>query len=67
MSGDVLLYVDAKSVERNEGYESFSSACLEPERGVTYGALFLLREFFPLISALLGDRCHRLYRSTDDR
>ena len=25
-----LLYVDAKSVERNEGYESFSAACYEP-------------------------------------
>src|SRR5262249_52558016 len=29
MSGGVLfLYVDAKSVERNEAYESFSAACL---------------------------------------
>jgi hypothetical protein len=28
MSGGVLfLYVDAKSVERNEAYESFSAAC----------------------------------------
>ena len=28
MSGDVLLlYVDAKSVEHNEAYESFSAAC----------------------------------------
>ena len=30
MSGGVLfLYVDAKSVERNEAYESFSAVCLE--------------------------------------
>jgi len=29
MSGGVLfLYVDAKSVERNEAYESFSATCL---------------------------------------
>src|SRR5262245_26260912 len=29
MSGGVLLsYVDAKSIERNEAYESFSAACL---------------------------------------
>src|SRR5262245_24720326 len=28
MSGGVLLYVDAKSVERNEAYEAFSAACL---------------------------------------
>jgi hypothetical protein len=27
MSGGVLLYVDAKSVERNELYETFSAAC----------------------------------------
>ena len=27
MSGGVLLYVDAKSVECNEAYESFSAAC----------------------------------------
>ena len=28
MSGGVLfLYVDAKSIERNEAYESFSAAC----------------------------------------
>jgi hypothetical protein len=29
MSGGVLLvYVDAKSVERNEAYEAFSAACI---------------------------------------
>ena len=28
MSGGVLLYVDAKSVERNEVYEAFSAVCL---------------------------------------
>jgi hypothetical protein len=27
MSGGVLLYVDAKSIERNEAYEAFSAAC----------------------------------------
>ena len=27
MSGGVLLYVDAKSVERNDAYEAFSAAC----------------------------------------
>ena len=27
MSGGVLLYVDAKSVERNEACESFSAVC----------------------------------------
>ena len=33
MSGGVLfLYVDAKSVERNEAYESFSAACYGPCR-----------------------------------
>jgi hypothetical protein len=26
-SGGELLYVDAKSIERNEAYESFSAAC----------------------------------------
>jgi hypothetical protein len=29
MSGGVLLYVDAKSIKRNEAYGSFSAACLE--------------------------------------
>src|SRR4030095_1079480 len=28
----VLLYVDAKSVERNEAYESFSATCLASNR-----------------------------------
>jgi hypothetical protein len=34
MSGGVLLlYVDAKSVECNEAYETFSAACLEGDDG----------------------------------
>jgi hypothetical protein len=32
--GVLLLYVDAKSVERNEGYESFSATCWMVDTGV---------------------------------
>jgi len=61
ISGGVLfLYVDAKSVERNEAYESFSAVCLEGDD--RSDAVALMHEIERLVNSLQGKpvRDHRI-------
>ena len=61
MSGGVLFaYVDAKSVERNEAYESFSAVCLEADH--RSDALAFMHEIEGLVNSLQGKpvRDHRI-------
>ena len=55
MSGGVLLYVDAKSVERNEAYESFQqSANLVVRAGVQRGKLLRAHPLLQRLAILQG-------------